>query len=200
MQDTGDITATQMRVVADLWINTALVKCAGTHHQNLVLTDVKLEDVYDVYQVSNNTTLLAQILAYWRILSHVQADYCSLANASTLNIVNQVNQYLQDADCPWYWWDSSKHVRLYECAHHHVADIGILGVDKMGEHWYQISLGGRSGQNAKRDILKSVPVDAVAATVDDIPQVYSNIVKRRILTLVVKHFAEVGWSYRHWAI
>ncbi|EEN8053934.1 nitrite/sulfite reductase, partial [Salmonella enterica subsp. enterica serovar Enteritidis] len=59
-------------------------------------------------------------------------------------------------------------------AHHHVADIGILGVDKKGEHWYQISLGGSSGQNAKLgDILgKSVPVDAVAATVDDILQVY----------------------------
>ena len=177
MQDTGDITATQMRVVADLADKYSFGEVRGTHHQNLVLTDVKLEDVYDVYQVLKQYDLARPNIGLLTdIISCPGFDYCSLANASTLNIVNQVNQYFQDAD---FVHDIGE-IRLNmsgcmnACAHHHVADIGILGVDKKGEHWYQISLGGRSGQNAKLgDILgKSVPVDAVAATVDDILQVY----------------------------
>ena len=177
MQDTGDITATQMRVVADLADKYSFGEVRGTHHQNLVLTDVKLEDVYDVYQVLKQYHLARPNIGLLTdIISCPGFDYCSLANASTLNIVNQVNQYFQDAD---FVHDIGE-IRLNmsgcmnACAHHHVADIGILGVDKKGEHWYQISLGGRSGQNAKLgDILgKAVPVDAVAATVDDILQVY----------------------------
>ncbi|BFL70059.1 nitrite/sulfite reductase [Moraxella osloensis] len=177
MQDTGDITATQMRVVADLADKYSFGEVRGTHHQNLVLTDVKLEDVYDVYQVLKQYDLARPNIGLLTdIISCPGFDYCSLANASTLNIVNQVNQYFQDAD---FVHDIGE-IRLNmsgcmnACAHHHVADIGILGVDKKGEHWYQISLGGSSGQNAKLgDILgKSVPVDAVAATVDDILQVY----------------------------
>lgn len=177
MQDTGDITATQMRVVADLADKYSFGEVRGTHHQNLVLTDVKLEEVYDVYQVLKQYDLARPNIGLLTdIISCPGFDYCSLANASTLNIVNQVNQYFQDAD---FVHDIGQ-IRLNmsgcmnACAHHHVADIGILGVDKKGEHWYQISLGGRSGQNAKLgDILgKAVPVDAVAATVDDILQVY----------------------------
>ena len=177
MQDTGDITATQMRVVADLADKYSFGEVRGTHHQNLVLTDVKLEDVYEVYQVLKQYDLARPNIGLLTdIISCPGFDYCSLANASTLNIVNQVNQYFQDAD---FVHDIGE-IRLNmsgcmnACAHHHVADIGILGVDKKGEHWYQISLGGRSGQNAKLgDILgKSVPVDAVASTVDDILQVY----------------------------
>lgn len=177
MQDTGDITATQMRVVADLADKYSFGEVRGTHHQNLVLTDVKLEDVYEVYQVLKQYDLARPNIGLLTdIISCPGFDYCSLANASTLNIVNQVNQYFQDAD---FVHDIGE-IRLNmsgcmnACAHHHVADIGILGVDKKGEHWYQISLGGRSGQNAKLgDILgKAVPVDAVAATVDDILQVY----------------------------
>lgn len=177
MQDTGDITATQMRVVADLADKYSFGEVRGTHHQNLVLTDVKLEDVYDVYQVLKQYHLARPNIGLLTdIISCPGFDYCSLANASTLNIVNQVNQYFQDAD---FVHDIGE-IRLNmsgcmnACAHHHVADIGILGVDKKGEHWYQISLGGRSGQNAKLGYIlgKSVPVDAVAATVDDILQVY----------------------------
>lgn len=177
MQDTGDITATQMRVVADLADKYSFGEVRGTHHQNLVLTDVKLEDVYEVYQVLKQYHLARPNIGLLTdIISCPGFDYCSLANASTLNIVNQVNQYFQDAD---FVHDIGE-IRLNmsgcmnACAHHHVADIGILGVDKKGEHWYQISLGGRSGQNAKLgDILgRAVPVDAVAATVDDILQVY----------------------------
>lgn len=177
MQDTGDITATQMRVVADLADKYSFGEVRGTHHQNLVLTDVKLEEVYEVYQVLKQYDLARPNIGLLTdIISCPGFDYCSLANASTLNIVNQVNQYFQDTD---FVHDIGE-IRLNmsgcmnACAHHHVADIGILGVDKKGEHWYQISLGGSSGQNAKLgDILgKSVPVDAVAATVDDILQVY----------------------------
>ncbi len=177
MQDTGDITAAQMRVVADLADKYSFSEVRGTHHQNLVLADVKLSDVYAVWQVLQEYNLARPNIGLLTdIISCPGFDYCSLANASTLNIVNQVNQYFQDAD---FVHDIGE-IRLNmsgcmnACAHHHVADIGILGVDKKGEHWYQISLGGTSSENAKLgEILgKSVPVDAVAETVDDILQVY----------------------------
>lgn len=196
MQDTGDITATQMRVVADLADKYSFGEVRGTHHQNLVLTDVKLEEVYEVYQVLKQYDLARPNIGLLTdIISCPGFDYCSLANASTLNIVNQVNQYFQDAD---FVHDIGE-IRLNmsgcmnACAHHHVADIGILGVDKKGEHWYQISLGGRSGQNAKLgDILgKSVPVDAVAATVDDILQVYLNYRQAADTDFGSETFAEV---------
>lgn len=196
MQDTGDITATQMRVVADLADKYSFGEVRGTHHQNLVLTDVKLEEVYDVYQVLKQYDLARPNIGLLTdIISCPGFDYCSLANASTLNIVNQVNQYFQDAD---FVHDIGE-IRLNmsgcmnACAHHHVADIGILGVDKKGEHWYQISLGGSSGQNAKLgDILgKSVPVDAVAATVDDILQVYLNYRQAADTDFGSETFAEV---------
>ena len=62
------------------------------------------------------------------------------------------------------------------CAHHHVGDIGILGVDKKGEHWYQISLGGTSSENAKLGQIlgRAVPADAVADTIMTIAKVYKD--------------------------
>ena len=194
MQDTGDITATQMRVVADLADQYSFGEVRGTHHQNLVLADVKLGDVYAVWQVLKDYDLARPNIGLLTdIISCPGFDYCSLANASTLNIVNQVNQYFQDAD---FVHDIGE-IRLNmsgcmnACAHHHVADIGILGVDKKGEHWYQISLGGTSSEHAKLgEILgKSVPVDAVASTVDDILQVY--LAHRQASDLGNETFAQV---------
>ena len=77
------------------------------------------------------------------------------------------------------------------CAHHHVGDIGILGVDKKGEHWYQISLGGSSSENAKLGQIlgRAVAADEVANTIDIIAKVYQN---ERITTDEhVESFAQV---------
>lgn len=177
MQDTGDITGTQMRVVADLADQYSFGEVRGMHHQNLVLADVKLTDVYAVWQTLAEYNLARpNIGTLTDIISCPGFDYCSLANASTLNIVNQVNAYFEDID---YVHDIGE-IRLNmsgcmnACAHHHVADIGILGVEKKGEHWYQISLGGTSSEEARigKILGRSVPVNAVATTVDKILQVY----------------------------
>ena len=177
MQDTGDITGTQMRVVADLADQYSFGEVRGTHHQNLVLADVKLTDVYAVWQTLAEYNLARpNIGTLTDIISCPGFDYCSLANASTLNIVNQVNAYFEDID---YVHDIGE-IRLNmsgcmnACAHNHVADIGILGVEKKGEHWYQISLGGTSSEEARigKILGRSVPVNAVATTVDKILQVY----------------------------
>lgn len=177
MQDTGDITGTQMRVVADLADQYSFGEVRGTHHQNLVLADVELTDVYAVWQTLAEYNLARpNIGTLTDIISCPGFDYCSLANASTLNIVNQVNAYFEDID---YVHDIGE-IRLNmsgcmnACAHHHVADIGILGVEKKGEHWYQISLGGTSSEEARigKILGRSVPVNAVATTVDKILQVY----------------------------
>lgn len=194
MQDTGDITGVQMRVVAELADNYSFGEVRGTHHQNLVLADVELTDVFAVWQTLVEYNLARpNIGTLTDIISCPGFDYCSLANASTLNIVNQVNQYFEHID---YVHDIGE-IRLNmsgcmnACAHHHVADIGILGVEKKGEHWYQISLGGTSSEEARigKILGRSVPVDAVAETVDKILQVYLS--ERHAQGDEIETFAEV---------
>jgi sulfite reductase (NADPH) hemoprotein beta-component len=103
-------------------------------------------------------------------------DFCSLANASSISIAKQIQEKFEDLD---YLYDLGE-IRLNmsgcmnACGHHHVGHIGILGVDKKGEEWYQISLGGSSENAASLgDILgPSVPKYEVANTLERILQVY----------------------------
>lgn len=103
-------------------------------------------------------------------------DFCSLANASSIAIARQINEKFDQLD---YLYDLGE-LRLNmsgcmnACGHHHVGHIGILGVDKKGEEWYQISLGGSSENDvALGDILgPSVPVAEVANTLERILRVY----------------------------
>ncbi len=177
LQETGDITAVQMRVLADLADNYSFSEIRGTHHQNLVLADVKESDIFQVWQVLQQYNLArANIGKLTDIIACPGFDYCSLANASTLNIVNQINQHFDDVDYIYDLGDIRLNISgcMNACAHHHVGDIGILGVDKKGEHWYQISLGGTSSEEAKlgKILGKAVAVDNVAETLDKILQVY----------------------------
>ncbi len=177
LQETGDITAVQMRVLADLADNYSFSEIRGTHHQNLVLADVKVSDIFQVWQVLQQYNLArANIGKLTDIIACPGFDYCSLANASTLNIVNQINQHFDDVDYIYDLGDIRLNISgcMNACAHHHVGDIGILGVDKKGEHWYQISLGGTSSEEAKlgKILGKAVAVDNVAETLDKILQVY----------------------------
>ncbi|USZ15054.1 nitrite/sulfite reductase [Moraxella sp. FZFQ2102] len=173
----GDVTDAQMFALADLADECSLGEIRGTHHQNLVLTDVKISDLYALWQKLVALKLArANIGTLTDMIVCPGFDYCALANATTHNIAESIEKQFNDLD---YLYDLGE-IRLNmsgcmnACAHHHVGDIGILGVDKKGEHWYQISLGGNSGENAKLgDILgRAVAADEVAKTIATIVDVY----------------------------
>ena len=173
----GDITESQMDALADLADEHSFGELRGTYQQNLVFADVQTNRLYELWQQlaalhlarPNINTLTDMIVCPgW--------DFCSLANATTHNIAEQLEKQFNNLD---YLYDLGE-IRLNmsgcmnACAHHHTGDIGILGVDKKGEYWYQISLGGNSSNDAKlgKILGKAVPTDAVATTIQKIIDVY----------------------------
>ena len=173
----GDITESQMDALADLADEHSFGELRGTYQQNLVFADVQTNRLYELWQQlaalhlarPNINTLTDMIVCPgW--------DFCSLANATTHDIAEQIEKQFNDLD---YLYDLGE-IRLNmsgcmnACAHHHTGDIGILGVDKKGEYWYQISLGGNSSNDAKlgKILGKAVPTDAVATTIQKIIDVY----------------------------
>lgn len=195
LQIAGDVTSTQMRVIADLADRYNFGEIRSTHHQNLVFSDIALGDLYDLWQALAEYNLARpNIGTLTDIIACPGFDYCALANASTLNIVDQINAHFEEVDYVHDLGDLRLNISgcMNACAHHHVGDIGILGVDKKGEYWYQISLGGSSKQDAKLGQIlgRSVAMDAVASTLDDILQVY--LVERQPEELFADTVARIG--------
>ncbi|MGP5662928.1 nitrite/sulfite reductase [Psychrobacter celer] len=173
----GDITESQMDALADLADEHSFGELRGTYQQNLVFADVQTNRLYELWQQlaalhlarPNINTLTDMIVCPgW--------DFCSLANATTHNIAEQIEKQFDDLDYLYDLGDIRLNMSgcMNACAHHHTGDIGILGVDKKGEYWYQISLGGNSSNDAKlgKILGKAVPTDAVATTIQKIIDVY----------------------------
>ncbi|WP_230659552.1 nitrite/sulfite reductase [Psychrobacter sp. I-STPA10] len=174
----GDVNAEQMDALADLADAYSFGEIRATHQQNLVFADVKMTDLYTLWQALTELKLArANIGTLTDMIVCPGFDYCSLANATTHNIAEQIENQFDNLD---YLYDLGE-IQLNmsgcmnACAHHHVGDIGILGVDKKGEHWYQISLGGSSKADARlgKILGKAVPADAVADTIQSIVDVYT---------------------------
>ena len=174
----GDVNAEQMDALANLADDYSFGEIRATHQQNLVFADVKMTDLYTLWQALSELKLArANIGTLTDMIVCPGFDYCSLANATTHNIAEQIEKQFDNLD---YLYDLGE-IQLNmsgcmnACAHHHVGDIGILGVDKKGEHWYQISLGGSSKADARlgKILGKAVPADAVAETIQSIVDVYT---------------------------
>ncbi|MGP4787725.1 nitrite/sulfite reductase [Psychrobacter sp. 1Y11] len=173
----GDVTDSQMDALADLADAYSFGELRGTYQQNLVFADVEANKLFKLWQQlldlhlarPNINTLTDMIVCPgW--------DYCSLANATTHNIAEQIEKQFSDLDYLYDLGDIRLNMSgcINACAHHHTGDIGILGVDKKGENWYQISLGGNSSNDAKlgKILGRSVPTEAVADTIQQIVDVY----------------------------
>jgi sulfite reductase (NADPH) hemoprotein beta-component len=173
----GDITAEQMDAVADLADCYSFGQIRATHHQNLLLADVRQADLYPLWRTLETQKLAAPVIGTLAdMICCPGLDYCSLANAGSIDVAHQINEKFDRLD---YLYDLGE-IRLNmsgcmnACGHHHVGHIGILGVDKKGEEWYQISLGGSSENEASLgEILgPSVPKTEVANTLERILRVY----------------------------
>ncbi len=177
LKPAGDITDVQMDLIADLAEKYSFGEIRSTHDQNLVLADVKKSDLYPVWQALDDGNMARpNIGTLTDMIVCPGFDFCALANARTLNIADQINEKFDDLDYLYELGDINVNMSgcINACGHHHVADIGILGVDKKGEDWYQITLGGSSREDARlgKILGKAVAADEVANTIESILRVF----------------------------
>lgn len=173
----GDITAEQMDGLAQLADRFSFGLIRASHDQNLVLADVSVADLPALWQSLSSLKLAtANIGTLNDMICCPGLDFCSLANAGSIDIAAQVNEKFDELD---YLYDLGE-VQLKmsgcmnACGHHHVGHIGILGVDKRGEEWYQITLGGSAGNNAAlgERLGAAIAKNRVADAIADILNVY----------------------------
>jgi sulfite reductase (NADPH) hemoprotein beta-component len=147
----GDMAADQMDALADLADKYSFGELRVTHRQNLVLTDVEQSRLWDIWQKLSALGLAsANIGKLTDIICCPGLDYCALANARSIPISEEITARFQDLDRVHNIGDVSINISgcMNACGHHHVGNIGILGVDKKGKEYYQFTLGGSSDQSA----------------------------------------------------
>ena len=147
----GDITDTQMELVADLADRYSFGEVRVTHTQNLLLADVEQDKTFELWQTLADAGLATpNIGTLTDMICCPGLDFCSLANAGSIDVAKLINERFDDYD---YIYDLGElEIKMSgcmnACGHHHVGHIGILGVDKGGQEWYQITIGGAAGADA----------------------------------------------------
>ena len=177
----GDATDSQMEAIADLADTYSFGQIRVTHEQNLLLADVKQADLYALWQALKCHDLATpNIGTLTDMICCPGLDYCSLANAGSIPIARQINEKFNDLD---YLYDLGEiKIKMSgcmnACGHHHVGHIGILGVDKQGEEYYQITLGG-SAENDAALGDRLGPAIAKAEVADTLAKILDTYVERR---------------------
>ena len=147
----GDLTSAQMRAVADWADDFSWGELRATHEQNLVLADVEQSRLPELWQAAQALGLATPNLGLLTdIIACPGGDFCSLANAKSIPIAKAIQERFDNLDTLFDLGEISLNISgcINSCGHHHVGNIGILGVDKDGEEWYQVTLGGEQGQYA----------------------------------------------------
>ena len=147
----GDVTDFQLDAVADLADKYSFGEIRSTHRQNLILADVNQADLFTLWQQLISLNLATpNIGTVTDMICCPGLDFCSLANAGSIGIAKEINEALDDIDYIHDIGDLKINMSgcMNGCAHQSVGHIGILGVDKKGTEWYQITLGGSSENDA----------------------------------------------------
>jgi len=147
----GDITSEQMAVVADLADAYSFGELRASHEQNLILADVKLSDLLPLWEKARAAGLATPNIGLLTdIICCPGGDFCSLANAKSIPIAEAIQMQFDNLDYLHDIGDLELNISgcMNACGHHHVGHIGILGVDKDGSEWYQVTIGGKQGNDA----------------------------------------------------
>ncbi len=147
----GDVTDTQLDHIADLAEEFSYGEVRVTHHQNVVLADVRQDQLYTLWKKLNQQSLASDNLGLLTdMICCPGGDYCALANAKSIPIAESIQREFPDINELKQLGNIRINISgcMNACGHHHVGNIGILGVDKKGEEFYQVSLGGSSQHEA----------------------------------------------------
>ncbi len=173
----GDATADQMDAVADLADRYSSGELRVTHEQNLLLPDVRQADLHAVWQEAQALDLAtANVGMITNIIACPGGDYCSLANAKSIPVAEAIQRRFDDLDFVYDIGELDLNISgcMNSCGHHHIGHIGILGVDKQGAEYYQISIGGAQGNAASlgKVLGPSVSQDEVADVIEKLIELY----------------------------
>lgn len=147
----GDVTAQQMDAVAEWSERFGFGEIRIAHEQNIVLPDVPKEQLFALWkQACEHGLGAANIGLLTDIIACPGGDFCALANATSIPIAQAIQQRFDNLDYLHDLGDISLNISgcINACGHHHIGNIGILGVDKNGSEWYQITLGGAQGNHS----------------------------------------------------
>ena len=173
----GDATAEQMEAVADLAERYGQDDIRVTHEQNLVLPHVRLDDLPAVHAALKDAALAsANINLVSDIIACPGLDYCALANARSISVAQHIAEKFADPERAERVGELKIKISgcINACGHHHVGHIGILGVDKKGEEFYQLTLGGSGAEDAAvgQALGPALPYDRVADAVETLVETY----------------------------
>lgn len=173
----GDMTSEELDLIADLADQYSFGELRTTHLQNVVLADVEQSKLFELWEVLTKHNLArAHIGFVTDIVCCPGGDYCSLANAKSIPISEAISRRYQDLDTVYDIGPLDLNISgcMNACGHHHVGHIGILGVDKKGDEFYQVSLGGNSGHDSSiGDILgPSFGADEMADIIEEVLNTY----------------------------
>jgi sulfite reductase (NADPH) hemoprotein beta-component len=176
-QTPGDISSEQMEVVADLGERYAMDDIRVHYTQNLLLPHVRLDDVYAVWKALDAAGLATpNIDLVTDIIACPGLDYCTLANARAIPVAQNIARRFTDPERAEAIGELKIRISgcINACGHHHVGHIGILGVDKKGEEFYQVTLGGSGAEDAALGTMlgPALPADKVAEAVEQMVEVY----------------------------
>jgi sulfite reductase (NADPH) hemoprotein beta-component len=147
----GDVTADQMDAIAELADRYSFGELRVTHEQNLVLPDVEQRQLHALWREAKALGLaVPNIGLITNIIACPGGDFCSLANAASIPVALAIHERFENLDYAHDIGELDLNISgcMNSCGHHHIGHIGILGVDKGGEEWYQISIGGAQGNEA----------------------------------------------------
>ena len=168
----GDATGEQIRLMGDLAKQYSFDELRVTHAQNIVLPHVRKADLFAIWQALDaaelatpNLDLISDIIACPGL------DYCSLANARSIPVAQKISERFAGKQQQIGELKLKISGCINACGHHHVGHIGILGVDKKGQEFYQVSLGGSAGRDAS---LAQILGPSFAQ--DDMPDVISKLI------------------------
>jgi sulfite reductase (NADPH) hemoprotein beta-component len=175
----GDATADQMDLVAGWSERFGFGEVRVSHEQNLILPDVRANELFALWEEARLAGLATPNLGLLTdIIACPGGDFCSLANAKSIPIAEAIQRRFDDLDYLHDIGELNINISgcMNSCGHHHAGHIGILGVDKDGEEWYQISVGGADGSQAGRGRSAIGKVIGPSFKADDMPDVISRLV------------------------
>jgi len=173
----GDVTDKQLDSIADLADKYSFAEVRNTHEQNIVLADVEQSKLFELWEqlrehgfATPNIGLLSDIICC------PGGDFCALANAKSIPVAEAIQERFENLDYLFDIGDLDLNISgcMNACGHHHIGHIGILGVDKKGAEFYQVSIGGNSGRQASigKILGPSFAQDAMPDVISKLIDVY----------------------------